>query len=170
MRILRLLPRPVVVTLALVVVLLLVGDVVPRTTLFLSRALPNDASFTTTTAAEDAQLLNCTNAGCTPTTRPLVMERLTTTGPAEDQEQKRKAITASTTTTLRTADDGTVLAVLGNSAQLTRRSGYPTAESDGTSTLEVPSVDLDVATEPATREGLEPFFPHTTERRSYQFF
>ena len=170
-----------------VAVALVAGHVAPPLIINLMKLQDTNVSSTYRAAPAEAQLLDVAafrdgaptpgNAGreecadgesaplsCFHVTGPAQVERTTATAPAE------KYIEADVTTHITVDVAGQTALEIEDELRISRDSNFPVPEPRAHTEVTSPALRIDAAGEPAVREGLQWFFPFTTERRSYLYF
>jgi hypothetical protein len=170
-----------------VAVALLAGHVAPPLIINLMKLQDTNVSSTYRTAPAEAQLLDvaafrdasptpgnadreeCTDeetapVGCFRITGPAQVERTTATAPAKDY------IEADVTTHISVDVAGDTALEIEDELRISRDSTFPVPEPHAHTHITFPTLQIDAAGEPEVREGLQWFFPFTTERRSYLYF
>lgn len=178
--------RPYPLLGVVILVLILIGGLLPQLVIANMGDLPDDAEREFRTAPAETMLIDAAayRAGEVPTANAgraecsgqtpafscflaettSQIDRRVTTSPADDREQVD--VSASTEMLV---DDSPVFQV-EDFVRLVRESAFPVPEPVSEMNAVMPPRDLDVETGQFSREGVQYFFPATTERVSYNFF
>lgn len=179
--------RPLIWLAVGAVVAILLGHALPPAMITMMKLLDEGESTTYTSAPAETQMLdvaalldsevpeaNAGRAECgDPATAPLSCFQLT--GPATTEKVVTTSGTDETFETevdaaMSLSFDGEQVLGIDDHQRVSSDSTFPVPEPAAHTTVTLPRLDAEVSSTTQVREGLQYFFPFTTERRSYPYF